>query len=169
MSEVGELYVIIVGSIGWLLTLYFGFYRFKQYQWAKRKVQYDLFTRTNQGSYHLFLRATTLSGIKNKDAKIQAKRHGVLIKYVEHMSEKIFLMRGGMVPQEIGIFWINGMINELHVLAQQDDHFLSEIYSMVDQKVVADHSLKIFLEVVKTGGDGASATAASLYTKLTQP
>ena len=168
MSEISELYIIVFGSIGWLLTIYFGFYRFRQYQWAKRKVQYDLFTKINQSSYSLFLRATTLSGIKNKNGKIQAKRHGVLIKYVENINEKVFLMRGQMVSPEIGSFWINGILNELRVLAQQDESFLSELRGILDREVIVNYPLSSLLETAENGGDVSPQTVESLYTKLTQ-
>ena len=168
MSELSELYIIVFGSIGWLLTIYFGFYRFRQYQWAKRKVQYDLFTKINQSSYSLFLRATTLSGIQNKNGKIRAKRHGVLIKYVENMNEKVFLMRGRMVSPEIGAFWINGMLNELRVLVQQDESFLSELQGILDQEVIVNYPLPALLEVTKKGGEVSVQTVESLYTQLTQ-
>ena len=168
MSELSELYIIVFGSVGWLLTIYFGFYRFRQYQWAKRKVQYDLFTKINQSSYHLFLRATTLSGIENKNEKVRAKRHGVLIKYVENMNEKVFLMRGRMVSPEIGSFWINGMINELRVLAQQDECFLAELQDILDGGVGTQYPLQALLEAVKSDREVSADTVGSLYTQLTQ-
>ncbi len=168
MSELSELYIIIFGSIGWLLTIYFGFYRFKQYQWAKRKVQYDLFTKINQSSYQLFLRVTTLSGIENKNEKIRAKRYGVLIKYVENMNEKVFLMRGRMVSPEIGSFWINGILNELRVLMQQDERFLSELQDILDREVIVSYPLHTLLDAAKNGGEVSASTIGSLYTNLTQ-
>ena len=168
MSELSELYIIIFGSLGWLLTIYFGFYRFKQYQWAKRKVQYDLFTKINQSNYNLFLRATTLSGIKNGNEKIRAKRYGVLIKYVENMNEKVFLMRGRMVSPEIGFFWINGIINELRVLMQQDKHFLSELQDILDRKVIVSYPLQMLVDAVKKDDEVSAGTIESLYTNLTQ-
>ena len=163
-----ELYIIVLGSVGWLLTVYFGFYRFRQYQWARHKVQYDLFTKINQRSDTLFLRVTTLSGIKNRNEKLRARRHGVLVKYTEHLNEKVFLMQQRIVSPKIGTFWIQSMLNELRTLARQNECFLAELRSLLDQDIRDRHSLYPLLDVVESDSEISTPTVELLYTQLTQ-
>ncbi len=166
MSEINEGYLIAFGALGWLLTLYFGFFRFKHYLWARRKVQYDLFTKINQNNNNLFLKVTTLTSIKDKNKKISAKRYGVLIKYVENCSEKIFLIRGNLVSKEIALFWVNGMIDELKILAQQDEETFTELEEITERKNFINNKLDALFGFIKMNKEASIGNIEQLYTEI---
>ncbi|MEM9836549.1 MAG: hypothetical protein AAF828_08610 [Bacteroidota bacterium] len=131
-------YLFIFALLGWGLTLYFGFFRYRQYQWTRRKVQYDLFTKINQRSDQLFLKVTTLSVIRDQNEKVTAKHQGVLHKYLEGWCEKILLIRSEMVPQDVALFWLNGMVRELQILGQQHPELPTELAQQIGEVATSE-------------------------------
>lgn len=125
--------LIIFASIGWLLSLYFGFFRFKQYQWSKRKVQVDLFARLNQNGRSLYWKLRTLNSISSRNDKLRIRQQGVLEKYLDHLAEKQLLLQGGMVNEEMGRYWLRGVLNELRQLQLEQDAVREQLlkYSLV--------------------------------------
>tara|TARA_R110002096_G_scaffold422373_2_gene628818 strand:- start:2467 stop:2973 length:507 start_codon:yes stop_codon:yes gene_type:complete len=166
MSDQSEIFLIIFGAIGWLLSLYFGFFRFKQYVWAKSKVQYDLFTRINQKSNNLFLKATTLIPIQGKSEKVSAKIEGVWIKYLENFTEKVFLMRCEMAPKEIALFWVNGTINELQVFALQDKAVLTKLRNLSEQSCIISPSTIALFDFADSDTPITAERLEALYLEL---
>ncbi|MEM7575344.1 MAG: hypothetical protein AAF433_20725 [Bacteroidota bacterium] len=125
--------LIIFASIGWLLSLYFGFFRFKQYQWSKRKVQVDLFARLNQNGRSLYWKLRTLNSISSRNDKLRIRQQGVLEKYLDHLAEKQLLLQRGMVNEEMGRYWLRGLLNELRQLQFDQDAVREQLlkYSLV--------------------------------------
>ena len=125
--------LIIFASIGWLLSLYFGFFRFKQYQWSKRKVQGDLFARLNQNGRSLYWKLRTLGMIRSRNEKLRIRHQGVLEKYLDHQAEKQLLLSQGMVNEEMGRYWLRSLLDELRNLQMQNDLLREQLleYSLV--------------------------------------
>lgn len=161
-----NIYFVLLGALGWALTLYFGFFRFKHYVWAKRKVQFDLFTKINQNNHNLFLKVMTLTSIKNANAKVSAKRQGVLIKYLENFHEKIFLMKSQLVSKEIGQFWINGMINELQILSNKDENFLQDLKVVYHKTNTPNNRLEPLFGVIEKAETTTPQALERLYQEL---
>ncbi|MEL6276725.1 MAG: hypothetical protein AAFU03_16625 [Bacteroidota bacterium] len=167
MSSTSEILLLLFATLGWVLTIYFGFFRFKHYQWAKKKVQYDLFTRINQKSDQLFIRTTTLSSIKGKNQKISAKRNGVLSKYLETIGEKLLLLRNEMIPSEVAQFWLKGIVNELCILREQDADFIAELRELQQHFGLGSEQVSHILAFVETTPLSLPISdVSSLYQKI---
>ena len=41
-------YLLILAALGWSVSLYFGFFRYRQYVWSRNKVRYDLLQKIDQ-------------------------------------------------------------------------------------------------------------------------
>ena len=100
------LYLIILAILGWGLTVYFGFFRLRQYQWTRLKVESDLFLKLNQRGGQLFLKLSNLSILSQKNDRLNVKYLTVKQAYIQLWREKIFLFNRGVVPKEVYTFWI---------------------------------------------------------------
>lgn len=120
-------YLLLLAVLGWALTIYFGFYRYRQYVWTRRKTQYDLFTRINQRSDRLFLNLAVLLALPRKGAKGQAKFTALTQKYLESIEEKIILIKDTQLPEKLAVFWLKGILNELDQLRKTDPQFLQTL------------------------------------------
>lgn len=130
MKSLDPTFLLVLAALGWGLSIYFGFFRLRQYQWTRRKVELDLFTRLNRRGEQLFLRVTTLTSIKGKNPKIAAKRRGVLIKYLEGIEEKLLLIRDRAISPDLAGHWLRALQRELAVLYEQDDAIESELQQL---------------------------------------
>lgn len=141
-----NLALIIFASIGWLLSLYFGFFRFKQYQWSKRKVQGDLFARLNHNGRMLYWKLRTLGKIQTRNHKLGTRHQAVLEKYLDHLAEKRLLLRQGMVAEEMGHYWLRSLLDELKALQTQNDGFRKQLLDFSLVSYQQSSSLENLLE-----------------------
>ncbi|PHI19700.1 hypothetical protein CEQ90_11670 [Lewinellaceae bacterium SD302] len=139
-------HLTILAVLGWSLTLYFGFYRYRQYVWSRRKVQYDLFTRINQRSDRLFLSLNIMLALPRKGAKGQAKFAGLRHKYLEGIREKTILLASTQLPEELAVFWLRGILAELDQLDQRDDQFLRKLNDYATRHRIAQRELGLLLD-----------------------
>lgn len=160
-------YLIILALLGWGLSLYFGFFRYRQFQWTRLKVQHDLFTRINQRSDQLFLRVTALATLQQKNAKLKAKFRGVLHKYLEGWQEKIMMINANTVNQRMADFWINGMLNELTLLSEQQPALISQLTETVNEEVNSLAVIRAHLNLVANPTE-AKTIKARLLLQLSQ-
>ncbi|MEM6395843.1 MAG: hypothetical protein AAF741_05815 [Bacteroidota bacterium] len=112
--------LLIFGLLGWGLSLYFGFFRFRQYQWTRRKVEGDLFARLNQNGRSLYWKLRSLAPIKEKNAKLKNRYAAVLEKYLDHWAEKRLLLQSGTISNNMGEFWLRIWLDELRQLLSTD-------------------------------------------------
>lgn len=112
--------LLIFGLIGWGLSLYFGFFRFRQYQWTRKKVEGDLFARLNQNGRSLYWKLRALTPIKEKNAKLENRHAAVLEKYLDHWAEKRLLLQSGTISERMGKFWLRIWLDELRQLLLAD-------------------------------------------------
>ena len=130
-----ELYWILFGVIGWSLSIYFGFFRFKQYQWTRKKLIFDLFARINQNNSALFIKVIRLIHVKKSQQPVLlGPRYGVLLKYSDKLHEKLFLIRNNVVNRDIARYWIAEISKEIAVLARKDKRVVDELHIMLQSK-----------------------------------
>lgn len=124
----------ILASVGTALTIYFGYFRYKHYIWAKKKVQYDIFVRINQHSTNYFLKVATLLQIRKKNPKLAAKGAAVLIKYTAQCQEKYLFIIQKVVSKEMALYWIQEMREEWQTLANIDAEIVRELETHFSRK-----------------------------------
>ncbi len=161
-----ELYLVIFGTIGWLMTLYFGFFRYRHYAWAKKKVQFDLFTRVNQSNNNLFLKTTTLLSVKDKNNKTQAKSSGVLTKYFDHIVEKVFLIRAKVVDQKIAAHWIAGIRTDMDYLQRQDESVVQELLTILGDRPNLQAEKDIYTELIAPAQRMSAEDITAIYESI---
>lgn len=147
-------YLIILALLGWGLSLYFGFFRYRQFQWTRKKVQYDLFTRINQRSDQLFLRVTALATLQQKNAKLKAKFRGVLHKYLEGWQEKIMMIQADTVNEKMARFWVDGMLNELTLLGEQQQELIHQLNETVNEEAISMAVIRAHLNLAANPTEG---------------
>ncbi|MEO0788441.1 MAG: hypothetical protein AAFY36_07270 [Bacteroidota bacterium] len=108
-----NLSLLIFALFGWALSIYFGFFRYRQYQWTRRKVEGDLFARLNQNGRGLYWKLRALGPIRERNAKLRHRHAAVLEKYLDHWAEKRLLLRNGHVSEAMGKFWLEVWLDEL--------------------------------------------------------
>ena len=157
-----NLALLLFAVAGWLLTVYFGFFRFKQYVWSRHKVSYDLFTRQNQRRQLLGNRLCRLCAVAKEGRGIDLKRRLAATAYLEQLRESSLLARQGIVTQAQINHWLDTILNQLasldattlRVLRQSNaalpydfvplDRFLTEAASAAPDRAALLHA---FLDV----------------------
>ncbi len=127
---------LIFATIGSLLTIYFGFFRYKHFMWAKRKVQYDLFTKLNQRSDQAFIRISSFRTIRHKNEKIASKRRAILQYYLQIIKEKLFYMEQHLVSKEMAFYWLDVCINQLQSILKYAPDAEDDI-----KELISEHTL----------------------------
>ncbi len=122
-----ELFLMILATVGTLFTIYFGYFRYKHFLWARNKVQYDVFVRINQHNTNYFLKVATLVRIRKKNPKLATKGAAVLLKYANQCQEKFLLIQEQAVNKKMALFWIEQMKEEWSTLAEIDQTALDEL------------------------------------------
>lgn len=143
-------FLLVFAILGWGLTIYFGFFRYRQYVWSRKKVQYDLFTRINQRSDRLYLSLSVLLVLPRKGDKGKAKFAALKHKYLEGIFEKIVLIRGAKLPEELALFWTKGIQTELSVLSDQDENFTASLRQQSEKFGWETAALELFLTAPQT-------------------
>lgn len=133
-SESLQITFALLAAIGTSLTIYFGYFRYKHYVWAKKKVQYDIFVRINQHSTNYFLKVATLLQIRKKNSKLAAKGAAVLTKYAALCQEKFLFIHQQVVSKEMAMYWIQEMQEEWRTLSDIDSMVLQELYEQLTKK-----------------------------------
>ena len=108
-----NLALFLFAVAGWLLTVYFGFFRFKQYVWSRHKVSYDLFTRQNQRRQSIANRLCRLAAVNREGKGIELKRQLAATAYLEQLRESSLLARRGIVTEEQTQHWVDTVVNQL--------------------------------------------------------
>jgi hypothetical protein len=109
--------LLLFGLIGWGLSLYFGFFRFKQFVWTRHKVSYDLFTRQARRRRNLASKLQRLDALPKEGRGIDTRRQLVSVAYLELLAESTFLLRQEVVTAAQGREWMVAILNQLAELA----------------------------------------------------
>lgn len=160
-------YLTIFAVLGWLLTLYFGFYRYRQYVWSRRKVQYDLFTRINQRSDRIFLSLNVMLSLPRKGPKGQAKFAGLCLKYLEGIQEKMLLASDTQLPRKLAVFWLRGILRELAQLDRQDANALQYLMDFASEFSIAHREFECLLAYRKSSNASSIEQLLDTLTKHT--
>ncbi|MEM8585113.1 MAG: hypothetical protein AAGF87_12625 [Bacteroidota bacterium] len=122
-----NLSLLVFALFGWALSLYFGFFRYRQYQWTRRKVEGDLFARLNQNGRSLYWKLRALCTIKGRNDKLRQRHEAVLEKYLDHWAEKHLLLCHGHVSEAMGKYWLRLWLDELNALKEADREFETQL------------------------------------------
>jgi hypothetical protein len=92
-----NIFLLVFAALGWAVSLYFGFFRYRQYVWSRNKVRYDLLQKIDQRRADLaskllmFLEISTSA--KPRKARITAlfRRYFSLLQQIDfYQSEGVF-------------------------------------------------------------------------------
>jgi hypothetical protein len=127
LSDFPTAALLLFGLLGWALSLYFGFFRFKQFVWTRHKVSYDLFTRQARRRRNLASKLQRLDAVAKEGRGIEARRRMVAAAYLESLSESTFLLREGVVTRKQGREWVVAILNQLNRMAPATRRRLCEL------------------------------------------
>lgn len=168
MSNTSEIYLLVFGSIGWVLSLYFGFFRFKQYRWTKQKVQADAHSRISKKGQEAFQRLIALNTIKNRGAKAQAKRKAFMLKWLTATHEKMEIIRAGGIPNLLRLSWLRETVHELKMLTEQDAHCTEDLKILAtNYHLLPKDQLAVLLACARQNGATSAQVIANLNSDLT--
>lgn len=91
LSSTPNIYLLLLAALGWLLSLYFGFFRYRQFIWSRNKVRYDLLLKIDQRRANLASKLLVLLELEKKDRRNTARISGLLRRYLELLRQIDFL------------------------------------------------------------------------------
>lgn len=109
-------YLIILAGIGWLLSLYFGFFRYRQFVWSRNKVRFDLLLKVDQRRAELSAKMLLLAGLKPDGKRVGARIQSLLRRYFETLLQIEFFHSEGAIDEAIIDHLNRGVRNDLEEL-----------------------------------------------------
>jgi hypothetical protein len=92
-----NIYLLLLAALGWVVSLYFGFFRYRQYVWSRNKVRYDLLQKIDQRRADLatkllmFLEISTSAKPRKARVKALFRRYFALLQQVNfYQKEGVF-------------------------------------------------------------------------------
>lgn len=76
-------YLILLAGLGWLLSLYFGFFRYRQFVWSRNKVRYDLLLKVDQRRAELSSKLLLLIYLKGDGKRVEARIASLARRYFQ--------------------------------------------------------------------------------------
>jgi len=113
-----NIYLLIFAGLGWAVSLYFGFFRYRQYVWSRNKVRYDLMQKIDQRRSDLAAKLLMFCEISTAAKPRKARLRSLLRRYWSLLMQINFYEREGVFDEAI--------LGQLRAVVTQD---LEQIFS----------------------------------------
>lgn len=113
-----NLYLLILAALGWAISLYFGFFRYRQYVWSRNKVRYDLLQKIDRQRSDLAAKLLLFCEISTPAKPRKARLRSLLRRYFATLQQISFYQDEDVFDEAI--------LNQLRTNVIAD---LSEIFS----------------------------------------
>jgi hypothetical protein len=118
LTSTQNIYLLLLAALGWLLSLYFGFFRFRQFVWSRNKVRYDLLIKVDQRRANLAAKIILLLELKKEDRRTEVGLNSLLRRYFELLLQVDFLREQEAVDASILRHWQRGMQTDLRQIME---------------------------------------------------
>ncbi|WP_273447121.1 hypothetical protein [Neolewinella agarilytica] len=105
-------YLIILAGLGWLLSLYFGFFRYRQFVWSRNKVRYDLLLKVDQRRAELASKILLLTSLGADGKRAEARVASLTRRYFQLLLQIDYYQSTDGMDE--------GMLEHLRQLVRQD-------------------------------------------------
>jgi len=116
-------YLILLAGLGWLLSLYFGFFRYRQFVWSRNKVRYDLLLKVDQRRAELASKLLLLTSLESDGKRAEARIASLARRYFQLLLQIDYYQTTEGMDQ--------GMLRYLRQLVQQDLKEISALRPML--------------------------------------
>jgi hypothetical protein len=89
-------YLLIFAALGWAVSLYFGFFRYRQYVWSRNKVRYDLMQKIDQRRVDLAAKLLMLCEISTPAKPRKPRLRSLLRRYFSLLQQISFYQNEGV-------------------------------------------------------------------------
>lgn len=127
-----NIYLLTFAALGWAVSLYFGFFRYRQYVWSRNKVRYDLLQKIDQRRSDLAAKLLMFCEISTSAKPRKARLRSLLRRYLSVLSQVDFYEREGVFDEAILSYLRAETVKDLEQLFSHDNEL----------KTLADNWLK---------------------------
>lgn len=113
-------YLLTLAALGWVVSLYFGFFRYRQYIWSRNKVRYDLMHKIDQQRGDIAAKLLMFCEINTTDELPQAKRRFLLRRYLSLLQQVNFYEHEGVFDKAILGHFRDAAIKDLEQVFDHD-------------------------------------------------
>ncbi|MTB53566.1 hypothetical protein [Lewinella sp. W8] len=113
LTSTQNIYLLLLAALGWLLSLYFGFFRFRQFVWSRNKVRYDLLLKVDQRRANLSAKIILLLELDKRNRRVEVGINSLIRRYFELMLQVDFLREQEAIDANILRHWRSGMQTDL--------------------------------------------------------
>lgn len=96
-----NIYLLVFAALGWAVSLYFGFFRYRQYIWSRNKVRYDLMQKIDQRRSDLAAKLLMFCEISTAAKPRKARLRSLLRRYLSLLQQVNFYEREGVFDEAI--------------------------------------------------------------------
>ena len=96
-----NVYLLILAALGWAVSLYFGFFRYRQYVWSRNKVRYDLLQKIDQRRSDLAAKLLMFCTISTTAKPRKARLRALLRRYFSLLQQIDFYENRGVFDEAI--------------------------------------------------------------------
>lgn len=96
-----NLFLLVLAALGWAVSLYFGFFRYRQYVWSRNKVRYDLMQRIDQRRADLASKLLMFLEISTSAKPRKARINALLNRYFSLLQQINFYQKEGVFDEPI--------------------------------------------------------------------
>jgi len=116
-----NIYLLILAALGWAVSLYFGFFRYRQYVWSRNKVRYDLLQKIDQRRSDLAAKLLMVCEIRTDARPRKARLRALLRRYFSLLRQINFYHCEGIFDEAILKYLRTNTSTDLRGVLGQDD------------------------------------------------
>lgn len=116
-----NIYLLILAALGWAVSLYFGFFRYRQYVWSRNKVRYDLLQKIDQRRSDLSAKLLMFCEISTTDKPRKARLRALIRRYFSLLQQINFYQNGGVFDDAILEYLRGVVITDLGEILKHDN------------------------------------------------
>jgi len=113
-------YLLILAALGWAVSLYFGFFRYRQYVWSRNKVRYDLMQKIDQRRSNLATKLMMFCEISTAAKPRKARLRSLLRRYFSLLQQISFYHKEGVFDEAILGYLRTAVSTDLKAILSQD-------------------------------------------------
>ena len=126
--------MLIFAALGWAISLYFGFFRYRQYVWTRNKVRFDLMQKIDQRRDDLAAKLLMFCEISTAAKPRKARLRSLLRQYFSLLQQINFYQNEGVFDAVILDHLRAAITNDLESILSHD----KELDSLMNEWLAAE-------------------------------
>jgi hypothetical protein len=116
-----NIYLLVLAALGWAVSLYFGFFRYRQYVWSRNKVRFDLMHKLDQRRSDIAAKLMMLCEISTSAKPRKARLRSLLRRYFSLLQQINFYQNEGVFDEAILRQFRKTINADLHIILRHDN------------------------------------------------